>query len=116
MAGLMHATGLEKGGIYRHFASEEEVAAAAFDFAWQAATDVRMHDLDSIANSVEKLKRFIANFIEGCRPWQEAARCLTRQSIQTTATPSFVNVPAKPCLSGRIFSRKSSAPAQTEGN
>jgi TetR/AcrR family transcriptional regulator, transcriptional repressor for nem operon len=67
MADLMQATGLEKGGIYRHFSSKEELAAEAFDYAWQAATDVRMHDLDSIPNSVEKLKHFIANFV-GRRP------------------------------------------------
>ena len=30
----MDATGLEKGGIYRHFESKEELAAEAFDFAW----------------------------------------------------------------------------------
>jgi TetR/AcrR family transcriptional regulator, transcriptional repressor for nem operon len=64
IAGLMQATGLEKGGIYRHFSSKEELATEAFDYAWQAATDVRMHDLDCIPNSVEKLKRFIANFIK----------------------------------------------------
>jgi TetR/AcrR family transcriptional repressor of nem operon len=64
MADLMEATGLEKGGIYRHFSTKEELAAEAFDYAWQAATDVRMHDLDGIPNSVDKLKRFIANFIE----------------------------------------------------
>ena len=28
---LMEATGLKKGGIYRHFASKEELAAEAFD-------------------------------------------------------------------------------------
>ena len=43
---LMEATGLEKGGIYRHFASKEELATAAFDYAWGAATQARMHDLD----------------------------------------------------------------------
>jgi len=64
MADLMAATGLEKGGIYRHFSTKEELAAEAFDYAWQAATDVRMHDLDSVANSVDKLKRFMSNFIE----------------------------------------------------
>jgi TetR/AcrR family transcriptional repressor of nem operon len=64
MADLMQATGLEKGGIYRHFSTKEELAAEAFDYAWQAATDVRMHDLDSVANSVDKLKRFMSNFIE----------------------------------------------------
>lgn len=64
MADLMEATGLEKGGIYRHFPTKEDLAAEAFDYAWQAATDVRMQDLDSVPNSVDKLKRFMANFIE----------------------------------------------------
>jgi len=34
MSMLMEATGLERGGIYRHFSSKEEVAAEAFDYAW----------------------------------------------------------------------------------
>jgi len=61
---LMEATGLEKGGIYRHFSSKEELAAEAFDYAWKVALDTRMHDLDRISNSVDKLKQFIANFID----------------------------------------------------
>jgi TetR/AcrR family transcriptional repressor of nem operon len=60
---LMKATGLEKGGIYRHFSSKEELAAEAFDYAWKAAWDARMRDLGSIANSVDKLKQLIANFV-----------------------------------------------------
>jgi len=60
---LMKATGLEKGGIYRHFSSKEELAAEAFDYAWKAAWDARMGDLDSIANSVDKLKQLVANFV-----------------------------------------------------
>jgi AcrR family transcriptional regulator len=38
MADLMAAAGLEKGGIYRHFASKKAVAVAAFDHA------VRLHN------------------------------------------------------------------------
>lgn len=64
MSELMEATGLEKGGIYRHFASKEELAAEAFDYAWKVALDTRMHDLDRIPNSVDKLKQFVANFID----------------------------------------------------
>jgi len=64
IADLMEATGLEKGGIYRHFSTKEELAAEAFDYAWQAATDGLMRDLDSIPNSVNKLKRFMSNFVE----------------------------------------------------
>ena len=65
MADLMEATGLEKGGIYRHFSTKEELAGEAFDYAWQAATDVGMRALDAIPNSVDKLKRFISNFVDG---------------------------------------------------
>jgi len=64
MAELMEATGLEKGGIYRHFSSKEELAAEAFDYAWQEAVNARTHDLDSISNSVDRLKQFVANFVE----------------------------------------------------
>jgi len=64
MAELMEATGLEKGGIYRHFSNKEELAAEAFDYAWQEALKARTHDLDSIPNSVDRLKQFVANFVE----------------------------------------------------
>lgn len=64
MSELMAATGLEKGGIYRHFSSKEELAAEAFDYAWKAALEARMRDLDAVSNSIDKLKKFIANFAE----------------------------------------------------
>jgi TetR/AcrR family transcriptional regulator, transcriptional repressor for nem operon len=64
IADLMNATSLEKGGIYRHFSSKEELAAEAFDHAWQTAIDMRMQDLDSIPNSVDRLKKFMTNCIE----------------------------------------------------
>jgi TetR/AcrR family transcriptional repressor of nem operon len=62
MADLMEAAGLERGGIYRHFSTKEELAAEAFDYAWQAATHVGMHDLDSNPNSVDKLKAIHLEF------------------------------------------------------
>jgi TetR/AcrR family transcriptional repressor of nem operon len=58
----MRATGLEKGGIYRHFDSKEQLAAEAFDYAWQETLDARIHDLDIIPNSVDRLKQLVANF------------------------------------------------------
>jgi TetR/AcrR family transcriptional repressor of nem operon len=65
MSDVMAATGLEKGGIYRHFSSKEELAAEAFDYAWKSAFETRIHDLKQTPNSIEKLKRFIVNFING---------------------------------------------------
>jgi TetR/AcrR family transcriptional repressor of nem operon len=65
MAELMEATGLEKGGIYRHFNSKEEIAAEAFDYAWKKVFEARMKDLELVPNRVDQLKRFINNFVEG---------------------------------------------------
>ena len=64
MSDLMQATGLEKGGIYRHFPSKLELAAEAFDHAWQVAWDSRTAELKSIPNSVDRLKRFVRNFVD----------------------------------------------------
>src|SRR3984957_14094451 len=64
---LMEATGLKKGGIYRHFASKEELAAEAFDYTWEEAWKARLQHLDEKAAGIDKLKQLIANFVE-CRP------------------------------------------------
>jgi TetR/AcrR family transcriptional repressor of nem operon len=63
MQDIMGATGLEKGGIYRHFESKEELAAEAFDFAWAMTSAKRRQDLDSIPNHVDRLKQYVANFV-----------------------------------------------------
>jgi len=64
LADLMEATGLEKGGIYRHFPSKEAVAAEAFDYAWGAAFQERVRDLDKFPGSIDRLKHLITNFVE----------------------------------------------------
>src|SRR6266849_5327604 len=61
---LMRATGLEKGGIYRHFESKQQLAAEAFDYAWRETLNARIHDLDTISNTVDRLKQLVANFVE----------------------------------------------------
>ncbi|HLJ16313.1 MAG TPA: TetR/AcrR family transcriptional regulator [Bryobacteraceae bacterium] len=63
LADLMAATGLKKGGIYRHFSSKEELAAEAFDYTWKAAWNARMLQVDEKAAGLEKLKQLIANFV-----------------------------------------------------
>jgi TetR/AcrR family transcriptional repressor of nem operon len=64
LSDLMAATGLKKGGIYRHFASKEELAAEAFDYTWETAWNTRSLHVDENANGIDKLKQLIANFIE----------------------------------------------------
>jgi TetR/AcrR family transcriptional regulator, transcriptional repressor for nem operon len=65
---LMQATGLKKGGIYRHFSSKEELASEAFDYTWETAWNCRLLHVDEKANGIEKLKQLIANFVEQRSP------------------------------------------------
>jgi TetR/AcrR family transcriptional repressor of nem operon len=64
MSALMAATGLEKGGLYRHFESKEDLAAAAFDYAWEAVTEPRRRGLEDCTTSLEKLLLLVRNFVE----------------------------------------------------
>jgi TetR/AcrR family transcriptional repressor of nem operon len=68
LSDLMEATGLKKGGIYRHFSNKEELAAEAFDYTWEAAWNARISHVDEKANGIEKLKQFVANFIDHRSP------------------------------------------------
>jgi TetR/AcrR family transcriptional regulator, transcriptional repressor for nem operon len=61
---LMEVTGLEKGGIYRHFESKQELAAAAFDYAWETVNEPRWRGLDNCETSLEKLLLLVKNFVE----------------------------------------------------
>ena len=64
MSELMDATGLEKGGLYRHFESKQELAAAAFDYAWETVNEPRRRGLENCATSLEKLLLLVKNFVE----------------------------------------------------
>jgi TetR/AcrR family transcriptional repressor of nem operon len=61
---LMEATGLKKGGIYRHFSSKEELAVEAFDYSWKVAWRARMDHVDENSTGIARLKQTIANFVE----------------------------------------------------
>jgi TetR/AcrR family transcriptional repressor of nem operon len=62
LSDLMRATGLKKGGIYRHFESKQELAADAFDHAWKIAMDTRFEGTEEIPNAVDRLKQIVRNF------------------------------------------------------
>lgn len=62
LSDLMRATGLEKGGIYRHFDTKEELAGDAFDHAWKVAMDARFQGTEKISNTVDRLKQTVQNF------------------------------------------------------
>ena len=64
LSDLMRVTGLQKGGIYRHFLSKEELAGEAFDYAWKKAVERRLEGVDEAADAVERLKKMIDNFVD----------------------------------------------------
>ena len=61
---LMQATGLKKGGIFRHFASKEQLAGEAFDYAWKTAVNVRLADVTECSNAIDQIKLMVRNFAE----------------------------------------------------
>jgi len=64
MQDIVEAVGLEKGSIYGHFASKEELALEAFDFAWADTAQKRMANLDSVSDAVDKLKLHVSNYVK----------------------------------------------------
>jgi TetR/AcrR family transcriptional repressor of nem operon len=64
LSDLMHATGLQKGGIYRHFSSKEQLATAAFDYSWGKAVQERLGGVADVPDCVDRLKKMIDNFVE----------------------------------------------------
>ena len=57
MADVMRVTGLQKGGIYNHFSSKDELALAAFDFAVQ---QMQMRFLGVLRGKRHALDRLMA--------------------------------------------------------
>src|ERR1700691_5480853 len=64
LADLMQATGLQKGGIYRHFSGKKELAAEAFNYAWEKAVRGRLDGVAEVPDCVDRLKKTIDNFVE----------------------------------------------------
>jgi len=63
MHDVMQATGLEKGGLYRHFGSKEELAAESFRYALNQTIQVRSEGLDTISSALEKLRHIVRQFV-----------------------------------------------------
>jgi TetR/AcrR family transcriptional regulator, transcriptional repressor for nem operon len=67
---IMEATGLEKGGIYRHFGSKEALAAEVFKYALGETKKLRVDDLESIPGALGKLRAVMDRFLSEPSPIQ----------------------------------------------
>jgi len=64
MQDVMAATGLEKGGLYRHFRSKEELAVESFRFALAKAEKMRASGVEPSLGAVEHLHSLVKHFVE----------------------------------------------------
>ncbi len=55
MAGVVEATGIQKGGLYRHFESRDALTAAAFDFAVAQVRTRFVADVEGHQGACEQL-------------------------------------------------------------
>src|SRR4051812_24829013 len=62
MRDLISATGLEKGGIYNHFGSKEQLALEAYDFAMSVVTGALARSQDNATDAPDRLVRLIRAF------------------------------------------------------
>jgi len=56
IADVLDATGLEKGGLYRHFASKDELAVAAFEYA---VSVLEARRIAAHATALERLRAYV---------------------------------------------------------
>jgi TetR/AcrR family transcriptional regulator, transcriptional repressor for nem operon len=66
MADILEATSLEKGGLYHHFASKEELAIEAFDYAYAAVDAYFTKALAGTKSGLERLRAYIDAFERYC--------------------------------------------------
>jgi AcrR family transcriptional regulator len=67
MRDLVDATGLEKGGIYNHFGSKEQLALEAYDHAMSLVTDALARSQKPGDDAVQRLQAMARSFAKSAR-------------------------------------------------
>ncbi len=61
--GIMKLTGLQKGGIYNHFKSKDEIAFAAFDHSLALLKQKVLADIPNKTNAIDRLHALVHGFL-----------------------------------------------------
>jgi TetR/AcrR family transcriptional regulator, transcriptional repressor for nem operon len=64
MQEILDATGLKKGGLYRHFAGKQELAAEAFRHSLAQVRKIRLEGIDPSLNAIDRLREAARRFVE----------------------------------------------------
>ncbi len=75
MRDLVGAIGLEKGGIYNHFGSKEQLALEAYDYAFSQVTEGLARSQDGATDAVDRLQGMIQAFANFAREPAIAGGC-----------------------------------------
>jgi TetR/AcrR family transcriptional regulator, transcriptional repressor for nem operon len=67
MRDLVDATGLEKGGIYNHFGSKEQLALEAYDHAMSLVTDGLQRSQKAEHDAIQRLQSMARSFATAAR-------------------------------------------------
>jgi TetR/AcrR family transcriptional repressor of nem operon len=62
LADIMRETGLEKGGIYNHFSSKEQLALESFDYAYELVQQRVRQALSGKFDAIERLLAIVSVF------------------------------------------------------
>jgi AcrR family transcriptional regulator len=89
---IMDATGLEKGGIYRHFASKEELASEALKYALGQAVKLRTEGIDEIQGAILKLQFMVRCFVEKPSPVPGGCPLLNTATDADDGNPTLRNL------------------------
>ncbi len=65
---ILHATGLEKGGLYRHFSSKQELAAECLKYSLALVFQARSGDAAHIPNAIDRLRYLVDRFVSTPSP------------------------------------------------
>jgi TetR/AcrR family transcriptional repressor of nem operon len=68
MSDLTEATRIQKGGLYRHFESKEQLALEAFQYAFRKAQEARWHVPVAGEPQLQVLLGFIERFVDPAGP------------------------------------------------
>jgi TetR/AcrR family transcriptional repressor of nem operon len=60
----MSATGLKKGGIYNHFQSKDEIAVAAFNYAYSCSSKRIWQSVRQKKNAIERLQALVSAYLD----------------------------------------------------
>jgi AcrR family transcriptional regulator len=92
MQDIMQVTGLEKGGIYRHFTSKEDLAVAALRYSLRRAVEARLTPLTQPAAALDRLRHAIHRFVEVPSPIAGGCPLMNTAIDADDGNPALLNL------------------------